>query len=67
MDAFLTNFFRDGDSPVALTGVPGRTVQAIRADSFEGVVIDFTDGTRLVIEQTSQTGELAIYMGKDGR
>jgi hypothetical protein len=62
MDAFLAAFFRDADNPVALTGVPGRTVQAIRADTYEGVVITFTDGSRLVIEELSQTGELGISL-----
>lgn len=60
MDAFLKTFFRDAESPVALTGVAGRTVQHIQADTYEGVVITFTDGSRLVIEEVSQTGELGF-------
>ena len=60
MDAFLTKFFRDAENPVALTGVAGCTVQSIHADNYEGVVITFTNGSRLVIEEKSQTGELGI-------
>ena len=62
MDAFLKKFFRDGENPVALTCVAGRTVQHVQADTYEGVVITFTDGSRLVIEEMSQTGELGIQL-----
>lgn len=62
MDAFLTKFFRDAENPVALTAAVGRTVQSIYADTYEGVVVTFTDGSRLVIEEMSQTGELGIQL-----
>lgn len=62
MDAFLRTFFRDAENPVSLTGLAGRTIEAVRADTYEGVVLTFTDGSRLVIEEVSQTGELAIRM-----
>jgi len=48
----------DGGETHRIDGIAGRVVQSVTCDPYEKMVIEFTDGSRLIIREGGQVGWL---------